>query len=195
MILVLVIMKNSLYGILLIALLIPFGQALAQDSKKGFPRFEVSLSGAYGLVQYDYSTSDGSSSDVITLKPYYLPVSAELSFMYFPKPWLSVGLGLGNDRNSIWLPPSTKWLVDLTPYVRFHWLRKRNFTAYSGLGYTFVLPAMFEDSYYWKFWWEAMQYNPIGITFGRSFFGFAELGFGSRQDLSYPLRVGVGYRF
>ena len=36
------------------------------------------------------------------------------------------------------------------------------------------------------------QLNPIGVEFGRKFFGMVELGIGMNY---VPLRVGLGYRF
>ena len=77
----------------------------------------------------------------------------------------------------------------LTPSVQYHWLRRPSFTAYSGLGYVLSLKDLLSRN---NDWYIGFQYTPIGITFGRSLFGLAELGFGPRY---FPLRLGLGYRF
>ena len=158
-----------------------FAGRLGAQGQVDFSRFELSLSVGSGVVLTDGKVGDTPS----------FPINFDVSFMYFPKAWLSVGLALGND-SLLFFNSSRK--VALTPCVRFHWLRKEIITLYSGLGYSIVVPYLFSGNTAGRRWYEDFQVNPVGITFGRSVFGFAELGFGARQIIP-PLRLGVGYRF
>ena len=156
--------------------------------EKDFSRFEVSVSMGGGWVMQDRSVDGGRPA--MPFSPAF-----DVAFMYFPKAWLSFGLAVGNDRDVFSISRPTR-MIDLTPYVRFHWFRRDTFSFYSGLGYSFVIPYLFKDTTTAGKhpWYESIQVNPVGVTFGRSVFGFAELGLGPRQVIP-PLRVGIGYRF
>ena len=139
---------------------------MAQEQRKGdFSRFEITAS-------WGWAPTDGH-------RPWY-KTGYHLSFDYFPKSWLSVGVAVGNT-------PNFKDFI-LAPSVTFHWFRKRYFTMYSELGCYFIPSTKEEHRYFSEV--SRFQLNPIGVTFGRSVFGSIELGYGP-----YPLRAGVGYRF
>lgn len=157
--------------------LFPVIKSFAQEQKE-YSLFEVSVSTGLILGVNPYTMESPSS----------LPLVYDLTLKFFPTSWLSIGLSAGNDTNIYWGDGLT---VLLTPSVQFHWLRKRSFTAYSGISYT--IPA----NEHWKGmfssdWAQGFEYTPIGITYGRSLFGLAEIGYGPRY---YPIRIGIGYRF
>lgn len=173
----------SKWSVLLISalLLLPAIKVSAQEQKE-YSRFEVSLFTGYnGLLFY---------GDEVSYVSDFWKLFYDVTFRYYPKSWISVGLSAGN---SLHIYENTGLRILVTPSVHFHWLRKSCFTAYSGIGY--CIPTSiddWEDPYYKKNWYQGFQYTPIGITFGRSLFGLAELGYGPRY---FPLRLGIGYRF
>lgn len=152
-------------------------EASAQG-QDGYSRFEVSAS--TGLVLTGLPKNDTAPSS--------LPLVYDVTGKYFTKPWLSIGLSVGNNRDVYWGDDLEIWL---TPSIGFHWLRKSSFTAYSGISYTIPMNKYWKDMFSSE-WYQGFEYTPIGITFGHSLFGLAELGFGPRY---FPLRLGVGYRF
>lgn len=171
----------SKWSVLLISalLLLPAIKVSAQEQKE-YSRFEVSASAGLLVGGNPYLLESPSS----------FPIMYDLTCKYFPQSWLSIGLSVGNDMMVYW---GDDFKVLLTPSVQFHWLRKRSFTAYSGFGYS--ISTHWDDlktNLSKKYWYQGFQYTPIGITFGRSLFGLAELGYGPRY---FPLRLGIGYRF
>ena len=168
-------MKTKIVFILIPVLLLFSLTSSSAQEQRDFSRFEVSASvGFFMGGQHSYEPSS-------------FPLIYDLTGRYFPKSWLSVGLSIGNDVEAYW---GSDFAMYFTPSVNFHWLRKRSFTAYSGIGYSILLAKWPEGQA--RHWYNLFQYTPIGITFGRSFYGLAELGFGPRY---FPLRLGVGYRF
>ena len=83
--------------------------------------------------------------------------------------------------------------LTVMPMVRFTWLNREWVRMYSSLGFgaTFGFGQRdynngpFDNSIF------ALQLTPIGISVGRSFFGFAEIGVGAQG----ALMMGVGYKF
>ena len=170
-------MKIQVFVFLIpILFLFSFANSSAQE-QRDYSRFEVSAS--TGLVMTGLPKGGKASS---------LPLEYDLTFAYFPKSWLSVGLSAGNSFDAYF---GGDFFVVITPAVKARWFRRSSFTAYSGIGY--AIPIHAERLKNWsQAWYEGFQYTPIGVTFGRSFYGLAELGFGPRY---FPLRLGVGYRF
>lgn len=171
-------MKRLVLVILLSVMLLDQAVTVSAQGRKDYSHFELSVS--TGLVMTGMPKNDAAASS--------MPLVYDLTGKYFAKPWLSVGLSVGNNRDVYWGDDLEMWL---TTSVQFHWLRRDIFTAYSGISYT--IPVN-ED---WKGvfssdWYQGFEYTPIGVTLGRSFFGLAELGFGPRF---FPLRLGIGYRF
>ena len=170
-------MKTKIVFILSPVLLLFSLTSSSAQEQRDFSRFEVSAS--TGLVMTGLPKGGKASS---------LPLEYDLTFAYFPKSWLSVGLSAGNSFEAYF---GGDFFIVLTPAVKAHWFRRSSFTAYSGIGY--AIPIHAERLKNWpQAWYEGFQYIPIGVTFGRSFYGLAELGFGPRY---FPLRLGVGYRF
>lgn len=168
-------MKRQIALFLSVAMLLFSAVRASAQEQKEFSRFEVSAS--VGFFMGGMHESEPSS----------FPLLYDVTGRYYPKSWLSVGLSLGNDMDVYW---GGDFLLYLTPSVNFHWLRKRSFTAYSGIG--FSCPLTKWSARTGQNWYHLFQYTPIGITFGRSLYGLVELGYGLRY---FPLRVGIGYRF
>lgn len=78
------------------------------------------------------------------------------------------------------------------PVVRFTWLNRRWVRMYTslGLGATFATGVDYETERFNDDLF-AFQFTPIGISVGRSLFGFAEVGVGAQG----ALMMGVGYKF
>ena len=168
-------MCKRVFCIALLAMFSPV--SLRAQEQRDFHRFEVSAS--TGLVLTGMPKGGQASS---------VPLVYDLTFRYFPKSWLSVGLSVGNGHEVYF---GEDFCAILTPSVKAHWFRRPSFSVYSGIGY--AVPLQAERLKNWpKYWYEGFQYIPIGISFGRRVYGLAELGFGPRY---FPLRLGVGYRF
>lgn len=168
------------------AILLSHANLSFAQEQNGFSRFELSASAGLYELGIGAGVPKGAQISSIPILLY------EVSFRYFPQSWLSVGLSVGNNAGIYW---GDKFDIILTPSVNFHWYRKRSFTAYSGIG--LPLPVT-QWNNYWPSRFHFMdcvkifQYTLVGITFGRSVYGLAELGYGYRN---FPLRLGVGYRF
>ena len=78
------------------------------------------------------------------------------------------------------------------PMARFAWLRRQNIQFYStvGVGYSYAICELNSGRRISK---QALAYDAtiIGMSVGRKFFGYLELGIGSRGIG----RAGIGYRF
>ena len=82
--------------------------------------------------------------------------------------------------------------VSVMPLVRFTWLNRKWGRMYSstGLGLTIEYGEYGHASSY-RDVLVAFQFTPIGISVGRSLFGFAEVGAGVQG----ALMMGIGYKF
>ena len=170
---------NKKYVILLLIVgVLSSGIRVSAQDQNSYSRFELSAS--TGLVMTGMPKNDASPSS--------LPLVYDVTGKFFTKPWLSLGLSMGNNRDVYWGDDLEIWL---TPSIDFHWLRKSSFTAYSGISYTIPMNGNWKGVLSGE-WYQGFEYTPIGITFGHSIFGLAELGFGPRY---FPLRLGIGYRF
>ena len=75
------------------------------------------------------------------------------------------------------------YVLSVMPTVRFSWFYREKVQMYSSVSFGFTTD--FEDLYMWG------DATLFGCSFGRNFFGFAELGLG----MGGWLRAGFGYRF
>lgn len=115
-----------------------------------------------------------------------------LSYTYHDRRWLQYG-------GKVIFGASTRWRRDATtganienlslytlsvmPTVRFNWFYRERVQLYSSVSLGVVTD--FEDLYMWG------DATLVGCSFGRKFFGFAEVGVG----MTGWLRAGIGYRF
>lgn len=122
-------------------------------------------------------------------------------YAYRAKRWLEIGITFtyaGFKRNSLRKSDggvAARWRkrdLTLMPFVRFSWLNRRSMRLYSGLQFGCQW-CREEDSRfgYLDYGLFAAQFTWLGISVGRRFFGYAELGTGMRGIFV----GGLGYRF
>ena len=124
--------------------------------------------------------------------------SAMLEVKYTPIKWVSIGVVGGlrdNSRGASPGPleegevdPGTSYEFNLMLNVYGNWLTRKHLRLYSGIGYGTMggyVDADYRPSH-------GFQFIPIGVSYGRTFYGFAELGMGW---MYCPARVGIGIRF
>lgn len=135
-------------------------------------RGAVLASGSWSLA-YDYRFTKWF--DLGAVVNYY----GEYSKLYGSHDWTLVG----HDRTHY---------ISVMPVVRFTWLNRKWVRMYSstGLGLTMEYGEYGPDSSY-RDLLVAFQFTPIGISVGRSLFGFAEVGVGVQG----ALMIGIGYKF
>ena len=76
----------------------------------------------------------------------------------------------------------------VAPHIRFTYYRSDLFRVYGTIGGGCAIYSGFQTKHVAG----VIQFNPAGFEFGRRFFGFAELGFGS---LFMGAHMGVGFKF
>ena len=134
----------------------------------------------------------------------YMPAdwyTFNLDYGYWVKDWLYVGMSLiwsggfskGINRDNEYQQVTFNYnCMTALPMVRFAWLRRQNVQFYSavGVGYNY---AIYETNSGRRDTEHALAYDAtlIGMSVGRKFFGYLELGIGSRGIG----RAGIGYRF
>ena len=125
-----------------------------------------------------------------------------LAYDYRFRKWFDLGLTVGyygeysssyRNLDSSLAGRNRAHAVTVMPVARFTWLNRKWVRMYSslGLGATFGFGHLDYDSYYFEETTLALQFTPVGISVGRSLFGFAEIGFGAQG----ALMMGVGYKF
>lgn len=83
--------------------------------------------------------------------------------------------------------------LSLMPIVRFGWLNRSIVQLYSGVGVAAML-AIYEPTLHGRTesrWGVGFDVTFIGITVGREWFGYLDIGAGCRGTIS----AGIGYRF
>ena len=126
------------------------------------------------------------------------------SYGYQLKRWLSLHAnltysGLYRRRNmksdKTYVGTDREHVLTFMPMVRFTWLNRPAIRLYSsvGAGAAMYLGRTFvsTESERYRGYTVAMQITPLGIAFGRSFFGYVEGGFGAHGWIV----AGFGYRF
>ena len=126
--------------------------------------------------------------------------SAMAEVKYTPNKWFSIGLtgglrdkGRGHDRDlgpieEVEPETGTSYDTNLTLNIYGNWLTKKYFRLYSGIGYGTMGGYVNGDGSPSH----GFQFIPVGISFGKIFYGFAELGMGW---MYCPARAGLGVRF
>ena len=124
--------------------------------------------------------------------------SAMLEVKDTPIKWVSIGLvgGLRDKSRGTDLGPveegeletGTSYDANLMLNIYGNWLTKKHLRLYSGIGYGTM--GGYIDSDYCPS--HGFQFIPIGLSYGRTFYGFAELGMGW---MFCPARAGIGIRF
>lgn len=126
------------------------------------------------------------------LTPRYFVGNYTLSYNYSDRKWLQYGITAAFGASTCWRkdgPTGAKlenrcyYSLSVMPTVRFNWFYRDAVQLYSTVAVAVVTD--FDGVYLWG---DAVL---IGCSFGRKFFGFAELGCG----MSGWARAGIGYRF
>ncbi len=134
--------------------------------------------------------------------PVYTAGAWSLSYDYRFRKWFDLGLTLGyygeysrsySNMNASPVGRNRAHAITVMPAVRFTWLNRRWVRMYSslGLGATFVFGHRDHNTDSFRERHVAFQFTPVGISVGRSLFGFAEIGAGAQGCLM----MGVGYKF
>ena len=121
-------------------------------------------------------------------------LSAEYSINYRKRFTFAVGAYLSTAWNNVYQYDGTRKGADvgfgltIMPTARFKYVSREAFSMYgsAGLG---LMAGFFDDEAYI---YPTFQLVPVGFTFGRKVYGFAEFGLGT---LYIGANVGVGYRF
>ena len=135
--------------------------------------------------------SDMASTDTY-LTPRYFVGNYSLSYTYQDRSWLQYGGKVVFGASTRWRKNShtgekindlSYYCLSVMPSVRFNWFYRDVVQLYSTVSLGVITD--FDEAYPWA------DLTLVGCSFGRKFFGFAELGMGSAGWL----RAGVGYRF
>ncbi len=152
----------------------------------------LALDGSWGNDDYypDFRRDMANADTYLTPQCFWGNYS--LTYTYHDRKWLQYGGQLvfgastrsrkdsvtGNEVENL-----NRYLLSVMPTVRFNWFYREKVQMYSSVSLGVVTD--FEDLYVWG------DTTLLGCSFGRNFFGFAELGLG----MGGWLRGGIGYRF
>lgn len=135
--------------------------------------------------------SDMASTDIY-LTPRYFVGNYSLSYTYHDRRWLQYGGKVVFGASTRWRKDSftgekidnlSYYSLSVMPSVRFNWFYRDAVQLYSTISVGVITD--FDEVYPWG------DLTLVGCSFGRKFFGFAEVGMG----MAGWLRAGVGYRF
>lgn len=141
-------------------------------------------------LQHDFR-SDMASTDTY-LTPRYFVGNYSLSYTYQDRRWLQYGGKIVFGASTRWRKSShtgekidnlSYYSLSVMPSVRFNWFYREAVQLYSTISVGVITD--FDEVYPWG------DLTLVGCSFGRKFFGFAEVGMG----MAGWLRAGVGYRF
>lgn len=201
-------MTNRLTVILCALLLCPLG--LAAQNKDDIPYKHEWRFGAAGYPIMDMLLySDGIG--YVDIIPYYTDadriyedyegrrsmiglISAEYSLNLRKKFTFAVGAYLSTAWNKVYQYDGQKNGADvgvgltIMPTARFKYVSKNAFNMYGSAGLGIMAGYFQKEAYVYP----TFQLVPIGLTFGRKVYGFAEFGLGT---LYIGGNIGVGYRF
>lgn len=199
--------------LLLLLSALPAG-AFAQQEMTGIRKQEPFVqqhelrltAGAYPLLTNLDRWSTCTDADFSFDRPHrgavYTSGAWSLSYDYRFKKWFDLGATVSYYGEYTDLYSSDGWspvrrdrthYISVMPVVGFTWLNKNWVRMYSsfGLGATIEHGRRYYDDRPYRDVLVALQFTPIGISVGRSLFGFAEIGVGSQG----VLMMGVGYKF
>ena len=146
--------------------------------------------GVYDEYYPDFRRDMANADTYLT--PEYFWGNYSLSYTYHDRKWLQYGghVVFGattQSRRDAYtngeVEDLSHYLLSVMPTVRFNWFYREAVQMYSSVSLGAVTD--FEDLYVWG------DVTLVGCSFGRKFFGFAELGLG----MGGWLRGGIGYRF
>ena len=169
------------------------------------PQHELRLTvGAYPILpsMFDWEgCADGIFYDRTHRGPVYTSGTWSLTYDYRFKKWFDLGVTLSyygkysrsySNRDFSPVGRNRAHAFTVMPVVRFTWVNSSWVRMYStlGLGATLSGGRFDHNSDRFRNGFLAFQLTPIGISVGRSLFGFAELGLGAQG----VFMMGVGYK-
>ena len=134
---------------------------------------------------------DMASTDTY-LTPRLFVGNYSLSYTYQDRRWLQYGGKIVFGASTRWRKSAhtgekidnlSYYSLSVMPSVRFNWFYREKVQLYSTISVGVITD--FDEVYPWG------DLTLVGCSFGRKFFGFAEVGMG----MAGWLRAGVGYRF
>ena len=150
------------------------------------------LGGGMFVDDYYYSFRQEMKYADTYLTPRNFVGNYSLSYTYHDRHWLQYGGTAVFGASTRWRKSSitgekldnlSYYSLSIMPTVRFNWFYREAVQMYSSVSFGFVTD--FEDLYM------RGDATLFGCSFGRKFFGFAEVGMG----MAGWLRAGFGYRF
>lgn len=164
--------------------------------------------GAYPFMPYQLFERTGCDADRSALLgrthrgPIYTSGVWTLAYDYRFRKWFDLGLAVSyygeycrsySNLDSSFVGRDRIHAVTVMPVARFTWLNRKWVRMYSslGLGATFGFGCLDRGTDCFSATSVALQFTPVGISVGRSLFGFAEIGFGAQG----ALMMGIGYKF
>lgn len=194
-----------------------FAQEEEQDWRKVFPRHELNLGigdpayanlqrgNIWDLLAWDIFFSDGDNLDQWFMPDTYhgeyiatCPIS--LGYMYRLRKFLWLGASVSymgvfgdvfdaHDNSFLYRHKETQ--IAFLPSVRFSYLNKKYVTLYSGFSSGFLLNFEKDNGATNVYFHPTFQVTAFGVSAGRKFFGYTEVGFGYKGYIT----AGIGYRF
>jgi hypothetical protein len=164
------------------------------DIRVGVGTVSLPILLAYGGGYYDYYPDfrrDMAYAETY-LTPEYFWGNYSLSYTYQDRKWLQYGgqvvFGASTcSRRDVHtnggVEDLNRYVLSVMPTVRFSWFYRDAVQLYSTISVGVITD--FDEVYPWG------DLTLVGCSFGRKFFGFAEVGMG----MAGWLRAGVGYRF
>ena len=146
--------------------------------------------GCADCAVYDFRSDMANA--VTHLTPRMFVGNYSLSYTYHSRRWLSYGGTAVFGASTRWRKDSitgekidnlSYYCLSIMPTVRFNWFYREKVQFYSTISVGVITD--FDEVYPWG------DLTLVGCSFGRKFFGFAEVGMG----ISGWLRAGIGYRF
>ena len=147
----------------------------------------------WGCADYAYFDFRRDMANADThLTPRMFVGNYTLSYTYHDRRWLQYGGKVVFGASTRWRKSSitgekidnlSYYCLSVMPSVRFNWFYREKVQLYSTVSIGVITD--FDSVYPWG------DLTLVGCSFGRKFFGFAEVGMGTAGWL----RAGVGYRF
>ena len=141
-------------------------------------------------LPYDFRSEMANADTYLT--PRMFVGNYSLSYTYKDRRWLSYGGTAVFGASTRWRKNSitgekidnlSYYCLSIMPTVRFDWFYREKVQLYSTVSVGVITD--FDEVYPWG------DLTLFGCSFGRKFFGFAEVGMGTAGWL----RAGIGYRF
>lgn len=204
-------MKKTLILIAMVALLI---SPLAAQEKTTFPRHYLSLSVGEPWLNIVYSSWGGGRTfqpvDGWFMPELYNKTKIELpafslTYFYSINSWLMVGaevyywggyVQLHDCFTDKYVTTAGTTCISIAPAIRFQYINRKYWGLYSGLsiglflnidGESKIYNGKYPDTYFRP----AFQITALGVRFGDTIYGTAELGLGNKGIFS----MGIGTRF